>query len=67
MIESADEGITSVKALSTQSNWLIGPLLEAIQRVDSEVNSNAIWDNPALLEQYRSQMKRDSHNSQYLC
>jgi hypothetical protein len=59
------DNVTSVKQMSTELNWLVGPLLDAIERIDSEVNSNAIWDNPLLLDRFRSFIQRDKSSPQY--
>jgi hypothetical protein len=44
---------------------LIGPLLKAIEQVDSKVNSNAIWDSPDLLEKYMGNVDRGVDSNQY--
>jgi hypothetical protein len=45
--------------------WLLKPLIRAILRVDSDVNSNAIWDDHSLLGDYMNKIQRDSNNTQY--
>jgi hypothetical protein len=46
--------------------WLLKPLIEAFQKVDSEVNSNAIWDDPSLLDKFMDKVQRDHDgNAQY--
>jgi hypothetical protein len=65
MIDTSVEGFSSINILSKELNWLISPLLQAIQRIDSEVNTNAIWDNPLLMENLRSKVVRDTKTTQY--
>lgn len=45
--------------------WLITPLMKAVQRVNSDMNTNAIWDDPNVLDNYKKLMKRDKDSSQY--
>ena len=51
--------------MTSELNWLVGPLLHAIERIDSDVNSNAIWDNPLVLDRFKSFIKRDKSSPQY--
>lgn len=45
--------------------WLISPLLKAIHRVDSDFNTNAVWDDHSVINHYMSNIKRDPSNTQY--
>jgi hypothetical protein len=66
MMEYTPGGVGSLKLLTRDPKWIISPLLKAIHRVKSDVNSNMIWDNPPeLLHQYKGRMLRDPTNSQY--
>jgi hypothetical protein len=65
MKDTSLEGISMVKLLSNHLNWLISPLLNAIERVDSAKKSNAIWDNHSILQDYMTEKKQDSKLSQY--
>jgi hypothetical protein len=45
--------------------WLIKPLLLEIERVDSEMNTNQLWDNPSILEDYIKKKRCDSDSEPY--
>ena len=45
--------------------WLLRPIIHAIERVHSDENTNAIWDDPTLFEEYMNDVKCDPENSQY--
>jgi hypothetical protein len=59
-------GLGSVKILKQDPKWILGPLLKALHRVNSEVNSNSVWDNPPhFLQEYKGKKQRVPTNSQY--
>jgi hypothetical protein len=59
-------GLGSVKILKQDPKWILGPLLKALHRVNSEVNSNSVWDNPPhFLQEYKGKIQRDPTNFQY--
>lgn len=35
-----------------ESWWLMKPLLTDIEQVDSKVNTNQIWDDPSIMNDY---------------
>ena len=45
--------------------WLLKPLLKAIENVESEANTNALWDDPTLLDDYMDKTQCDDGSSQY--
>jgi hypothetical protein len=47
------------------SRFLIAPLLKAIGRVDSDMNTNAVWDDWSLIDSYKLHMKCDKDSPQY--
>jgi hypothetical protein len=47
------------------SRFLISPLLKAISRVNSDMNTNAIWDDPSIMDSYKLLVMSDKNNTQY--
>jgi hypothetical protein len=45
--------------------WLLKPILTAIEQVDSEANTNALWDDQSLLEKYASESRCDADSDEY--
>ena len=45
--------------------WLLKPLLIAIESIDSEVNTNAIWDDFTTLHDYIEDIQCEPKSSQY--
>jgi hypothetical protein len=45
--------------------WLIKPLLQEIEKVDSERNTNKIWDDPSVWKDYEEKAKCDPDSRQY--
>jgi hypothetical protein len=60
-------GVGNAKALKYELNWIISPLMKAIHRVNSDVNTDSAWDNPSdLIRQYKGKVQRDeASNPQY--
>jgi hypothetical protein len=47
------------------SRFLISPLLKAISRVNSDMNSNAIWDDPTIMDSYKLLVMSYKDSTQY--
>jgi hypothetical protein len=45
------------------SRFLISPLLKAIGRVNSDMNTNAIWDDPSIMDSYKHLVISDKDNT----
>jgi hypothetical protein len=45
--------------------WILKPLINAFQKIDSEMNSNALWDDPSLLDHFLDKARHDVERSQY--
>ena len=45
--------------------WLLKPLLGKIQEVDSDANTNAIWDNHSCLDKYMTRYQSNSEGNYY--
>jgi hypothetical protein len=45
--------------------WLLKPLLLAIERIDSEVNTNAVWDDFTILNKYIEDVRCEPKSPQY--
>jgi hypothetical protein len=45
--------------------WLLKPLLEKIEEVESEANTNAVWDDFSLLDKYKTMSQSDPNTEVY--
>jgi hypothetical protein len=56
---------TSKDGLQSPSKFLIVPLLKAVTRVKSEMDTNAIWDDPSIVNTYTAMATIDKSSTQY--
>jgi hypothetical protein len=45
--------------------WILKPLINAFQKIDSDTNSNALWDDPSLIDHFLDKTRHDVERSQY--